>query len=177
MKNSLEIKKVALAAMLTALSVTIDVFFKYVLSIQNFGLPFYAIPLVLGSIILGPFYGAIMGFVGDAIGVTLAQQGYLPMFAFAPILWGFIPGLFLNKSYKVEKLAYVLLFTYILASLSNTFAIFIHFGRATALLTIILRMSLIPFNTVIMFFFTKDIYKKLEPFYDQFYLKEKNLKA
>jgi len=177
MKNSLLIKKVALASMLTALSVVIDVFFKYALAIQNFGLPFYAIPIVIGSIVLGPLYGTIMGFVGDAIGVAIASQGYLPMFVIAPMIWGFLPGFLLNKSYKLEKLAIVLFLTYILASISNTFAIFIHFGRATALLTIILRMSLIPFNTVIMFFFIKDIHKKLEPFCEQFVYPEKKLKV
>ena len=60
MKNNLQIQRLALAS-LTAISVVIDAFFKVMLNLQNFGLPFYAIPIVIGGIILGPLYGGIMG--------------------------------------------------------------------------------------------------------------------
>ncbi|HRX45699.1 MAG TPA: ECF transporter S component, partial [Acholeplasmataceae bacterium] len=71
MKNNTQIQKLVLAASLTAVSVVIDAFFRIILNIQGFGLPFYAIPLIIGGIVLGPLYAGIMGFVGDAIGIFM----------------------------------------------------------------------------------------------------------
>ncbi len=170
MNGNKQLQKLALAASLAAVSVVIDVFFKYALSIQNFGLPFYAVPIILGSIILGPMYGLIMAIVGDGIGVILANQGYLPLFVFAPMMWGLIPGLFLHKRYSAYKLAYVVPLAYLLASLSNSFALYIHFGVQTTLALMILRMGLIPFNSVIIYMVVKDIHQKLLPFSERFNL-------
>jgi len=170
MNRSNQIQKMVLAASLAAVSVVIDVFFKYVLNIQNFGLPFYAVPIILGSIILGPVYGLAMAFVGDAIGVVVSNQGYLPMFVLAPIIWGVLPGLFLHKRYSANKLAYVIPLTYLLASISNTLALFIHFGIETTMALLILRMVLIPFNSIVIFFLVKDLYHKLLPFHEQYSL-------
>jgi len=170
MNGNKQLQKIVLAASLAAVSVIIDVFFKYALGIQNFGLPFYAIPIIMGSIILGPVYGVIMAFVGDGVGVILANQGYLPMFVLAPMVWGLIPGLFLHKKYSKVKLAYIIPLTYLLASLSNTLALYIHFDMQTTLALLILRMGLIPFNSVIMYMLTKDIFQKLLPFSERFIL-------
>ena len=170
MNRNNHIQKLVLGSSLAAVSVVIDVFFKYALNIQNFGLPFYAVPIILGSIILGPVYGMAMGFVGDAIGVALSNTGYLPMFIFAPMIWGFLPGLFLHKKYSTFKLTYVIFLTYILASLSNTLALYIHYGIETTMALLVLRMTLIPFNTIVIFFVVKDLYHKLLPFHEQYSL-------
>lgn len=170
MNRNNQIQRLVLAASLAAVSVVIDVFFKYVLNIQNFGLPFYAVPIILGSIILGPVYGMAMAFVGDAIGVVVSNQGYLPMFILAPIVWGILPGLFLHKKYAQSKLAYVIPITYLIASLSNTFAMYIHFGSETTMALLLLRMALIPFNSIVIFFVVKDLYHKLLPFHEQYTL-------
>ncbi len=170
MNGNKQLQKLALAASLAAVSVVIDVFFKYALGIQNFGLPFYAVPIILGSIILGPAYGVIMAFVGDGIGVILANQGYLPMFVLAPVMWGLVPGIFLHKRYTAYKLAYVVPLTYLLASLSNTLALYIHFGMQTTIALLVLRVGLIPFNSVIIYMVVKDIHLKLLPFSERFNL-------
>lgn len=170
MNGNKQLQKIVLAASLAAVSVVIDVFFKHTLGIQNFGLPFYAVPIIIGSIVLGPLYGVIMAVVGDGVGVILANQGYLPMFVLAPIVWGLVPGLFLHKKYSKTKLAYIIPLTYLLASLSNTFALYIHFDRQTTLALLILRMGLIPFNSVIIYFVVKDVYQKLLPFSERFIL-------
>jgi riboflavin transporter len=177
MKGNLQIQKLVLAASLAAVSIVIDVFFKYAIGIPNFGLPFYAIPIVLGSIILGPVYGAIMGFVGDGIGVMIAGQGYLPFFVIGPMVWGIVPGLFLHKRYQPFKLAYVIPLTYLLVSLSNTFALYMHFGRETTLALLVLRMALIPFNSIIIFVLVKDLYRKLIPFHEQYSLQPQKIKT
>lgn len=170
MNGNKQLQKLVLAASLTAVSVVIDVFFKYALSIPNFGLPFYAIPIILGSIILGPGYGLAMAVVGDAIGVVISSQVYLPLFVLAPVMWGLIPGLFLHKRYNPFKLAYVVPLTYLLASLSNTFALYIYFGIHTTIALLILRMTLIPFNSIIIFMIVKDVNQKLLPFSERFNL-------
>ncbi len=171
MKQNIYVQKMVLAASLAAISIIIDVFFKFVLNIQNFGLPFYAIPIIFGSIILGPSYGVMIALVGDVIGVVTANQAFLPFFVLGPIMWGLIPGLILHKKYTVHRLVWVVPLTYLLASLSNTLALMIHFDVQTTLSLLVIRMSLIPFNSVIIFFLVKDIHLKLIPFFERFDLK------
>jgi ECF transporter S component (folate family) len=170
-KSNIQIQKLALAAILAATSVVIDVFFKQLIGIQNFGVPFYAIPIVMGSIILGPHYGVLMSLASDAIGVTIAAQGYLISFALAPVMWGLIPGLLMYKRYSNYRLAYVIPLTYLFASLSNTLAMYIEFGRETTFATLAIRVLFIPINSVIIFYVIKDIYHKLSPFHEKFTLK------
>ncbi len=164
MNKQKELKRLALAAVLTAMSIAIDVFFKRVLGLHNFGVPFYAIPIVFGSILLGPIYGILMSLVGDAFGVLIAGFTYLPFFMIAPIMWGLIPGLLMRKKIShLGRLAIALFLTYILVSLSNTFAIYYYYGEASAMATLYVRISLIPFNTILMFFILKELNRKLLP--------------
>lgn len=168
MKQNIVVQKMVLAASLASISIIIDVFFKYALNIANFGLPFYAIPIIFGSIILGPGYGVMIAIVGDAIGVVAANQTFLPFFVLGPIVWGLLPGLILHKNYQVKRLVWVVPLTYMLASLSNTLALMIHFDIQTTLSLLVIRMSLIPFNSIIIFFLVKDIHIKLNPFFERF---------
>ena len=168
MKQNIYVQKMVLAASLAAISIIIDVFFKFVLNIQNFGLPFYAVPIIFGSIILGPSYGIMIALVGDVIGVVTANQTFLPFFVLGPIMWGLIPGLIMYKKYTVHRLAWVIPLAYVCASLSNTLALMIHFDVQTTVSLLLIRLSLIPFNSVIMFFIVKDIHLKLNPFFERF---------
>lgn len=163
------LKRVALAAVFTAISIAIDVFFKYVLGLANFGVPFYAIPIVFGSILLGPIYGVLISVVGDAVGVFVSGYGYLPFFVIAPIFWGLVPGLFLHKKIgHYGRLAITIFMTYVLASLGNTFAIYYYFGAASAMSTLYIRVGLIPFNTILMFYIMRELNLKLRPVSERF---------
>lgn len=169
MNNQQALKKIALAALLTAMSVAIDVLFKRILGLENFGVPFYAIPIVYGSIILGPFYGVIMSVIADGFGVLIAGNGYLPLFVLAPIIWGLLPGLMNYKSVKrLSVLALSLLLTYVLASAVNTYAIYYYFGYESAMATILARVLLIPVNTILLFYVIKALDRKLRPISDRF---------
>ncbi|MBU1093285.1 MAG: folate family ECF transporter S component [Firmicutes bacterium] len=170
MNGNKQLQKIVLAASLAAVSVVIDVFFKYVLNIQHFGVPFYAIPIIIGSIVLGPLYGVIMGFIGDGIGVMIAGEGYLPLYVIGPMIWGLMPGLLLHKKYSPLKLGWAIPLTYVLVSLSNTLAGVVYFGSEVTILYLYLRLSLIPFNSVIMFVIIKDVYRKLSPFTERYTL-------
>ncbi len=170
MKQNIILKKMILASSFTAISVIIDVFFKTILNISNFGLPFYAIPIVLGSIILGPFYGMGIAIISDAFGVLMTGYDYLPLYALAAVFWGFIPGL-LNKSKVVKsKLIVSIFLAYLFANLSNTLANYIYFGYGTALATMALRLSLLPFNAVMIYILTYDVYEKLDIYINRFKL-------
>ncbi len=168
MKTYSPLQKIVFATSLAAVSVAIDVFFKFVLNIQFFGLPFYAIPVILGGIILGPGYGAAIGFVADAIGLFMSGGTYMPLYALGPVIWGFLPGLILYKRYSVFKLAWVVPLTYLFVNLNNTLASFVYFGSETTLSLLVLRMALIPFNSLIIFFVVKDVHVKLAPFFERF---------
>lgn len=169
METHKALKRLALAAVFTAISIAIDVFFKYVLGLTNFGVPFYAIPLVFGSILLGPIYGVLMSVIGDAVGVFLSGYGYLPLFVLAPIFWGLMPGLLMRKQHNDwARLAVTLFITYVLASVANTFSIYYYFGQGSAMATLYVRIGLIPFNTIIMFFIIKELQVKLRPISDRF---------
>jgi riboflavin transporter len=167
-KNNKMIQNLTLAASLTAMSVVIDVISKNIITTSNFGLPFYAIPIALGSIVLGPIYGLIMAFVGDFIGVTLSPFAYLPFFVLAPLAWGGLPGLFLHKKYAKDKLALVIVLTYVAATLFNTMAIYIHFGRLAASATMIIRFIFAIFNSTLMYFVIRDLYERLKPLHEKF---------
>ncbi|HAX03989.1 MAG: hypothetical protein A2Y45_07250 [Tenericutes bacterium GWC2_34_14] len=177
MKNSSEIQKLVLGASLTALSVVIDVFFKVILQIPNFGLPFYAIPIIIGAILLGPLYGGIMALVGDAVAVLVVGVSYLPFFALGSMMWGLIPGLLLYKRYNVYRLASVIFLSYILASSINTFAISFYYSVQATIPWFILRTTLIPFNSVIIFMVVKDLHKKLIPIFERYELVKNSTKA
>jgi ECF transporter S component (folate family) len=162
------IQRLTLAAVLTSLSIVIDVISKMLIASPTFGLPFYAIPLILGSIILGPIYGGLMAIIGDTLGVFIAGVGYLPFFVFAPIAWGVIPGLLLKKHFSTFKLLIAVMISYLFATTSNTFAIFFYFGRMAAYSTLALRLVFAIFNTLIIFNVVKDIYIRLLPLHERY---------
>ena len=107
--------------------------------------------------------------IGDAVGVFLSGYGYLPMFVIAPVFWGLIPGLMMNKqNQNWARLALAIFVTYVLASAANTYAIYYYFGSASAMSTLYIRIGLIPFNTIIMFFILKELQVKLKPLSERF---------
>lgn len=163
------IKFLALAGILTALSVALDVLVKQVVPLLNFGLPYYAIPLIIGGIILGPVYGLMMGFVSDFIGFQLAPQGdYILLFALSAMAWGFFPGLLLKHKSNMIRILIVLLITHIFATLSNTGAMFIYGWGEYAMASLALRLWMLPVNVVLLSLVTYILNKRLAPVYESF---------
>lgn len=93
----MEMKKVTFATMLAAISVVIDILVKNLIGTNTIGTAYYAIPILIAAIFLGFKYSVVIAILADAVGVILAGQPFLPLFMVGPILWGLIPGLFLNK--------------------------------------------------------------------------------
>lgn len=170
MNKNIVLKKVILASSFTTMSVVIDVFFKSILNISNFGLPFYAIPIVLGSIILGPIYGIGIALIADAFGVMMSGYVYLPLYALAAIFWGLVPGLLIRGEVRKPRLIISIFLAYLLANMSNTFANYYYFGFGTALTTLALRLALLPFNAVIIYYVTYDVNIRLQTLITRFQL-------
>lgn len=164
MKRSKEIKKLVLASSLVAISIVIDIFFKQVLSFNNFGVPFYAIPIVFGSVILGPVYGLVMGYVSDLVGFVAFPNGvYAFVFALSAMVWGFVPGLFLYKRFDKTRLVFAIIVAHLLATIANTIGLLTFLPTETALASLTIRLSMIPVNVVIMTLLVSSLYQKLLP--------------
>ncbi len=164
MKKSREIQKLVLASSLVAISIVIDIFFKQVLSFNNFGVPFYAIPIVFGSIILGPLYGVVMGYVSDLVGFVAFPNGiYAFIFALSAMIWGFIPGLFLYKKFDKTRLVFTIILAHVLATVANTLGLLTFLPVETALASLTVRLSMIPINVVIITVLVSGLYHKLLP--------------
>jgi ECF transporter S component (folate family) len=164
MKKSRELQKLVLASSLVAISIVIDIFFKQILSFNNFGVPFYAIPIIYGSIVLGPIYGLIMGYVSDLVGFIAFPNGaYAFIFALGAMLWGFLPGLFLYRKYDRTKLVFVLIFTHILVTFANTLGLLTFLSRESALASLTVRLTMIPINVVIITILVHTLQEKLNP--------------
>ena len=75
-----QIKRLTLAAMLTAMSVVIGIFCKNFLNFGNglFRVTFENLPIILSGILLGPIFGACVGLASDLISYFLSAQIYPP---------------------------------------------------------------------------------------------------
>lgn len=168
-----EVRFVSLASILTALSIGLDLLVKNVIPTIDFGLPYYAIPLIIGSIVLGPVYGAIMGFTSDLIGFVLAQRGsYAFLFAFSAIAWGVIPGLLLKKDSKWLKVTIAIILTHLIATGLNTLALWLEVSPTYATSNLLTRLIMIPINVVILSYVTVVLNQRLMPVYDDFLLEK-----
>ena len=70
-------KKIAALAMLTALVIVLQVFGSY-FKIGAISLSFVLIPIVIGAIVLGPLYGAFLGFIFGAVTYIMGIVGADP---------------------------------------------------------------------------------------------------
>ena len=98
-----EIYKIALCSLFTVLTFAAGrlSFYIPVAGFPAFKFSLTAIPIVIGSFLLGPIYGGIIGGLGDLIGALLFPVGaYFFGFTFDAILLGVIPGLVMYLSKK-----------------------------------------------------------------------------
>lgn len=146
-KNKTVIFKLTLGAMLSALSVILNLVFDLWLNINTFGFPFYGIPLILAGLFLGPKYGFLVALASDTVFGLI--KGYYPWFVFSTIAWATIPVLLRPKGNKIYW-TFVIVLTYLSATLANTFAMRMNFSRNLALANFWLRVGLIPPFSIII---------------------------
>ncbi|HHU63768.1 MAG TPA: folate family ECF transporter S component [Clostridiales bacterium] len=170
--NANKTKKIAYAALLTAISIILTRVFGTTIPIGSalaLRLSFGEIPIILSGLLLGPVFGGATGLMADVIGYVINPMGgaYFPGFTVTAILTGLIPGLFAvlrqRKEWTWSSLLGVIGLTNIIAGvLLNTYWLSIYFGSPfMAFLPprLITRLVLIPVYVVIINVLTKMIYR------------------
>lgn len=164
-----KIENLVLASMLASISIILNLIPAWYSPIKNVQLPFYQIPLVLAGIYLGKNYILFIALIAD-LGIGFANPtGYLPLFIFSKLAWGFIPAIFLyKKRFTIISLSIVVCFSYLLATTFNGFAIFAYFGKNTFKLTFIYRLAqFLVFSPFIIFLIRAIVVKLNNTKYEQ----------
>ncbi len=100
----------AVAALFVALALVVKPFEIYILPVARFN--FVGIPIIMSGIVLGPVWGAAVGFIVDIVSFLFMDKSGMainPILTIANIMLGAIPGLiFLKKknSENAKKLKY-----------------------------------------------------------------------
>ncbi len=160
-RNRILIYKVTIGAVLAGLSIVLKLAFDLWIRVDFFGFPFYSIPLILAGLILDPVSALMVGFAADTIGGIVL--GYYPLFVFSSLAWALIPGL-LTKNPKGARWWMVILFTYLIATAFNSFAIGVHFSWAVAKRSLPIRLPLIPAFGPVIAIVTELIYDRIKVF-------------
>lgn len=140
--DNLTTKKLIHGSLAAALSAVISLTITYILPMgKNFNLPFYAIPLIVISVLYGGKFGIIVAFIADLPIGFLGKYGYDPLFIPHTLIWGLVPGLFKFQRTKLTyyKLLVSIFITYLLASLFNSLAIWIRYGQDLFRLSLLIR--------------------------------------
>ena len=87
----LPIKTLVTSALLVSMSVVIGQL-SMIFANHTLRIGIARIPIVIASMLFGPFAGALAGFIQDIIGVMLIGGGFHPGFTLSAVLVGMIPG-------------------------------------------------------------------------------------
>ncbi|NBG88030.1 folate family ECF transporter S component [Isachenkonia alkalipeptolytica] len=88
----LPIKALVTSALLVSMSVVIGQL-SMIFANHTLRIGIARIPIVIASMLFGPFAGALAGFIQDIIGVMLIGGGFHPGFTLSSVLVGMIPGM------------------------------------------------------------------------------------
>ncbi len=142
MKSSIIIRKIVYGAVFTSIAIVIKLFITF--ETPFFRLSFFEFPLMLCSILLGPLYGALAGFITDLNYIIINPRAMivaLNWFTLESITFGLVPGLFFHYiKYNKKKLMIILLITMILGFTFNTLGINMYYGTGYAVSSIPLRL-------------------------------------
>jgi ECF transporter S component (folate family) len=99
------LKKLILAGIFIALAIIFTRLFSVQLGkILRIGLGH--LPILLAGILLGPFWGAAVGALSDVVGFMVSPLGgfFIPGITISAALWGFIPGIIVQYTFKRKKM-------------------------------------------------------------------------
>lgn len=163
------LKYITLTAILTAISIILDVIMKLMIGSSVFGTPLYALPLIIISIFINPVYGLAAGFISDYVGFMISPNGnYAIIFALSAAMWGFIPGIISRYKSKWYLIILGIFVAHVFSTASNTLALWIQVGEKTAKNLLWLRISMIPLNVLVLSTLTIIINHRLHPVYEIF---------
>lgn len=112
MNNKKHLLRITISALFIAISIVLTRFFVFPYGPTYFRLTLGNVPIILGGILMGPLYGAIIGFGADIIGASLFPSGNFLIFPMiSSVLYGTIPGLIFMflKRYR-EKIKFPLVY-------------------------------------------------------------------
>ncbi len=93
MRNKKHLLRITISALFIAISIVLTRFFVFPYGPSYFRLTLGNVPIILGGVLMGPLYGAIIGFGADIIGATLFPSGSFLIFPMiSSMLYGAIPG-------------------------------------------------------------------------------------
>lgn len=101
--------------MFIAISIILMRVFVFPAGMSYFRLTLGNVPIILGGILLGPIYGAIIGLIADVVGASIFMgSNFLVFPMISSVLYGLIPGLIFMVLKKIRDktkvpLAYILI--------------------------------------------------------------------
>lgn len=108
-----KVYKIVVSGLLIALSVVLTRIFALdiiIAGIPGARLAIGFVPIILGSILLGPFFGAGIGALADIIGFMFFPKGaYFPLVTLTSALVGILPYLIMRITSKLKKRLQLLL--------------------------------------------------------------------
>jgi ECF transporter S component (folate family) len=113
------------AGLLAAMSFVLKLYLSF--TTLDLRISFYDIPLMLGSLLLGPFIGAAIGFASDFAYITMAGFPFSFLMALSAVMWGFLPVLILRRN-NVFFLSAAIIITSLVAFSLNTVQLYIWTG-------------------------------------------------
>lgn len=121
MKTHQRTVRIVYSAVFIALQIVLSRFFS--INAWNIKVGFGFLPVAMAGILFGPFWGAVVGGLGDFLGATLFPIGpYFPGFTLSLAMTGVVFGFLLNKKYTPFRVfCAVLLDQLILTLLLNSF--------------------------------------------------------
>ena len=90
--SRLPIKALVTCALLVSMSVIIGQL-SMIFANPTLRIGVARIPIVIASMLFGPFAGALAGFIQDIVGVAVSGLGFHPGFTLSAVLVGMIPGM------------------------------------------------------------------------------------
>lgn len=106
-------KKIVISSLLIAISIVLTrVFSTYLMiaGVPGARLAIGYVPIILAGIILGPYYGAMVGAIADVLGFFLAPVGvYFPLITLTSALVGILPYVIYTLTKKLKQWIRILL--------------------------------------------------------------------
>lgn len=157
MRNA-RLQALVLAGLLAAMAFVL----KLYLSFTTFDLriTFYEIPVLLGSILLGPAIGGMIGLASDFAYISLAGFPFSFLLALSSVIWGVLPGLLIKKVTLKRVILAVIMVSLIAFSL-NSWQLYIWAGSGMWVL-FPLRLLVVMLKWPIQVYVVMVIYERVQ---------------
>lgn len=117
---------------------------------------FFEIPVFLAGMLLGPFFGALVGIGADFIYSISSGYSYSVIMMCSALMWGFLGGLLHNKKVGFVKTLLMCLIASVVATTINSVQLYIYYGIGmfanlpTRIITMIIKWPIISVVTWVL---------------------------